>query len=87
MIGPKGTPVASRLTHTHEEIKTANKGQVIPHCVIYMSANRMWEDRRRPMGEGFQVSRLLCRPFLTLSAGAEIDGSQASYMAGGLALT
>lgn len=52
-----------------------------------MSANRMWEDRRRPMGEGFQVSRSLRRPFLTLSAGAEIDGSQASYMAGGLPLT
>lgn len=93
MIGPEGTQGASRAGenefHTHEENKNSKQRSVdtsLRH-LPYMSANRMWEDSRRPTGEGFWVSHSLCRPFLTLSTGAEIDGSLALYMAGGLPLT
>lgn len=55
--------VRMSFTHTWREKKAPNKGRSTPQCVIYMSANRMWEDRMRPTGEGFSSAPLSLSSF------------------------
>lgn len=56
--------VRMSFTHTwRKKKKPPNKGRPTPQCVIYMSANRMWEDRRRPTGEGFSSAPLSLSSF------------------------